>query len=57
MFHITAFETARITQSYAAGWFNLYAREGMPTEGEISRFLTHQVGKLREELNREASSQ
>lgn len=50
-----AFETARITQSYAAGWFNRYAREGMPSESEITGFLSHQVGKLREELNREAS--
>ena len=52
-----AFETARITQSFAAGWFNRHAREGMPSAGEISRFLSHQVGKLREELNREASRQ
>ena len=50
-----AFETARITQSFAAGWFNNYAREGMPSEGEIEGFLSHQIGKLREELNREAS--
>lgn len=50
-----AFETAKITQSFAAGWFNRYACDGMPTESEISGFLSHQVGKLREELNREAS--
>ena len=52
-----AFETARITQSFAAGWFNRHAREGMPSSDEISRFLSHQVGKLREELHREASPQ
>ena len=52
-----AFETARITQSFAAGWFNRHAREGMPTADEISGFLSHQVGKLREELHREASPQ
>ena len=52
-----AFETARITQSFAAGWFNLYARDGMPPAEEISRFLSHSVGKLREELLREESPQ
>lgn len=52
-----AFETARITQSFAAGWFNRYARQGMPTADEISGFLSHSVGKLREELRREASQQ
>ena len=51
-----AFETARITQSFAAGWFNRHARDGMPTEDEISGFLSHSVGKLREELLRENSS-
>ena len=52
-----AFETARITQSFAAGWFNRNAREGMPSAGEISGFLSHQVGKLREELHREPPPQ
>ena len=52
-----AFETARITQSFAAGWFNRYAREEMPSANQISRFLSHQVGKLREELHREAPPQ
>ena len=52
-----AFETAKITQSFAAGWFNRYANQGMPTAGEISGFLSHSVEKLREELRREASPQ
>ena len=52
-----AFETARITQSFAAGWFNRHAREGMPAGNEVLGFLSHSVGKLREELRREASSQ
>jgi len=52
-----AFETAKITQSFAAGWFNRYARDGMPEADEISRFLSHSVGKLREELLREESPQ
>ena len=52
-----AFETAQITQSFAAGWFNRYARDGMPAANEISGFLSHSVGKLREELLREESPQ
>lgn len=52
-----AFETARITQSFAAGWFNRHAREGMPAPDEVSGFLSHLIGKLREELLREESSQ
>ena len=52
-----AFETARITQSFAAGWFNNHARHRMPSVEEISGFLSHSVGKLREELHREESPQ
>ncbi len=51
-----AFETARITQSFAAGWFNRHARQEMPTPTEISAFLSHAVGKLREELLIEETS-
>lgn len=50
-----AFETARITQSFAAGWFNRHARDGMPSTEAIAGFLSHSVGKLREELIREKS--
>ena len=52
-----AFETARITQSFAAGWFNSHARDRMPTADEISGFLAVSIGKLREELLREESPQ
>lgn len=52
-----AFETARITQSFAAGWFNRYAREGMPESEQVSKFLNHSLGKLREELLRDESTQ
>ena len=48
-----AFETAKITQSFAAGWFNRHARDGMPEQDKISGFLSHSIGKLREELLRE----
>ena len=48
-----AFETAKITQSYAAGWFNKYAKEGVPSEGEIQGFLSFALGKMRDELQQE----
>ncbi len=49
-----AFETSKITQSYAAGWFNRYAAGGMPSEQEIERFISYAFGKLQDELIREA---
>jgi hypothetical protein len=48
-----AFETAKITQSFAAGWFNAHAREGVPSDASIRAFLRLALGKLREELRRE----
>jgi hypothetical protein len=48
-----AFETARIAQSFAAGWFNNYARENAPYRQAIKRFLWVAFGKMREELLRE----
>lgn len=48
-----AFETAKITQSFAAGWFNKYATNAVPTDNEIRGFLSVALGKIREELRRE----
>jgi hypothetical protein len=48
-----AFQTARITQSFAAGWYNRHAREGVPSDEEIAGFLAIAFGKLREDLRRE----
>lgn len=50
-----AFETSRITQSFAAGWFNNHARDSIPTKEESRGFLRVAFGKLREELWREAN--
>lgn len=50
---VHAFETAKITQSFAAGWFNAHARERIPNMKEIEGFLSIAFGKLREELRRE----
>lgn len=48
-----AFETAKITQSFAAGWFNKNAKDKRPGNKEISGFLSIAFGKLKEELTRE----
>lgn len=49
-----AFETAKITQSFSAGWFNKNTKEGIPTGEVIEGFLTLAFGKIREELRRES---
>jgi hypothetical protein len=48
-----AFETARITQSFSAGWFNKNSKEGVPTNQSIETFLAVAFGKIRDELQRE----
>ncbi|MDE0230815.1 MAG: hypothetical protein OXI56_04735 [bacterium] len=51
-----AFETSRITQSFAAGWFNNHARDKTPSSIDSRRFLSVAFAKMREELNREADA-
>ena len=48
-----AFETSKITQSFAAGWFNRHSREGAPPPREVRSFLRIAFGKMHEELVRE----
>lgn len=48
-----AFETAKINQSYAAGWFNKFAKEGVPHDKEIGRFVEFALGKMRDALQQE----
>ena len=48
-----AFETAEITQSFAAGWFNKRAKGDAPNEKEIEGFLSVAFGKIRDALQRE----
>jgi hypothetical protein len=50
-----AFETSKITQSFAAGWYNNHARDSRPSDSEIQGFLAIAFGKLQEELQREAA--
>jgi hypothetical protein len=49
-----AFETSKIMQSFAAGWFNKYADASLPSDKEVSDFLRTSFGKIREEFRREA---
>ncbi len=49
-----AFETAKITQSFSAGWYNNHALTRTPSNAKISNFLRISFGKLGEELRREA---
>lgn len=51
-----AFETAKITQSFSAGWFNRHARGGSAASSdELRGFLAIAFGKMREDLRRERS--
>lgn len=50
-----AFETAKIAQSFAAGWYHQHARGEIPSDVEISRFLSLAFSKIREELLREGA--
>ncbi len=49
-----AFETSRIAQSFAAGWYNKHARHQTPNNASLSNFLRVAFEKLREELRRKA---
>ena len=48
-----AFETAKITQSFSAGWFNKYVRDSLPDEKTKRRFINKTFKKLQEEILRE----
>jgi len=50
---LLAFEMSKITQSFAAGWFNSNTKHGIPTNEQIQGFLSHALGKMREELRLE----
>lgn len=48
-----AFETTKIVQSYSAGWFNKYTKEGIPTDQQIKDYLQYGFSKINSELVRE----
>lgn len=49
-----AFETAKITQSFSAAWFNKKSKSGFPREAEIRGFIRIASGKMFDEIRREA---
>ena len=51
-----AFETSKITQSFAAGWFNNNAQQELPSDDKIKGFLGLAFSKIREELRREGAA-
>lgn len=48
-----AFETSKITQSFAAGWFNNQIKKGGVSKKSLQAFLSISFGKMRSELLRE----
>lgn len=48
-----AFETSKITQSFAAGWFNKNTKSDWPSDSAIQGFLHVAFGKLEDEIRRE----
>lgn len=48
-----SFETSKITQSFTAGWYNKYTKEGLPERDNILSFLQVAFNKIRDSLNRE----
>lgn len=52
-----AFETSKITQSFAAGWYNKHAHGERPSPRRVESFLRTAFAKLREELAREARAE
>lgn len=51
-----AFETAKITQSFAAGWFNKNAKDTIPSTKKIQGFLNIAFNKMKGELLREENT-
>jgi hypothetical protein len=48
-----AFETSKITQSFAAGWFNKNSKDKLPSNKKIEGFLSFAFQKINSELIRE----
>lgn len=51
-----AFETAKITQSFAAGWYNKYVKDTLPSERRLRGWVSFSFSKINSELTREGSA-
>lgn len=49
-----AFDSTKIAQSFAAGWYNKHAADRRPDSLAVAGFLAFALGKLRAELTRQA---
>jgi hypothetical protein len=47
-----SFETAKITQSFAAGWFAKHALAAQPSERQIRKFVAYALQKIRSDIGR-----
>jgi hypothetical protein len=52
-----AFETSKITQSFAAGWYNKNCSSDLPSDESIKGFISFSFQKINSELLREESSE
>lgn len=48
-----AFQTAKITESFAAGWYNKYVTDEYPEEADVRWFLNKAFGKIKSDLLQE----
>lgn len=53
---IHAFETAKITESFSAGWYNKNVKEKIPSDRKIQGFVDYAFNKINSELLREENS-
>lgn len=51
-----AFETAKITQSFAAGWYNKHVKDTLPSERRLKGWVSFSFSKINSELTREGSA-
>jgi hypothetical protein len=51
-----SFETAKIAQSFAAGWYNKNAREDMPSPTTVRAFLRTATKKIKSSLSKEGAA-
>jgi len=48
---VHAFETAKITQSFSAGWYNKHVKSTLPSHESIKSFVSYSFKKLNSELS------
>lgn len=54
---IHSFEISKITQSFAAGWYNKNVASSIPSDKKIEQFISYSFNKIRSELTREKTGE